>query len=61
VGARPSVEVLVLAFLVLEGMALTAKAFEVHVPKAYLYAAMSFSLVDEGFIIRASSKGILKY
>ncbi|HRK37747.1 MAG TPA: hypothetical protein PK347_05095 [Burkholderiaceae bacterium] len=42
-------------------MALTTKPFELHVPKAYLYAAMSFSLVVECFNIRASSKRILKY
>jgi predicted tellurium resistance membrane protein TerC len=42
------------------GMALTAEAFEVHVPKAYIYAAMSFSLVVEFLNIRARSKRLAK-
>lgn len=56
VDAHPSVKVLALAFLVMVGMALTAEAFEVHVPKAYIYAAMSFSLVVEFLNIRARAK-----
>ena len=56
VDAHPSVKVLALAFLVMVGMALTAEAFEVHVPKAYIYAAMGFSLVVEFLNIRARSK-----
>ena len=60
VDAHPSVKVLALAFLVMVGMALTAEAFEVHVPKAYIYAAMSFSLVVEFLNIRARSKRLAK-
>jgi predicted tellurium resistance membrane protein TerC len=60
VDAHPSVKVLALAFLVMVGMALTAEAFEVHVPKAYIYAAMSFSLVVEGLNIRARSKRLAR-
>jgi predicted tellurium resistance membrane protein TerC len=56
VDAHPSVKVLALAFLVMVGMALTAEAFEVHVPKGYIYAAMSFSLVVEALNIRARAK-----
>lgn len=56
VDAHPSVKVLALAFLVMVGMALTAEAFEVHVPKAYIYAAMAFSLVVEALNIRARGK-----
>ena len=44
VDRHPSVKVLALAFLVMVGMALTAEAFEVHMPKGYIYAAMAFSL-----------------
>ena len=56
VDAHPSVKVLALAFLVMVGMALTAEAFEAHVPKGYIYAAMSFSLVVEALNIRARKK-----
>ncbi len=41
VDAHPSVKVLALAFLVMVGMALTAEAFDAHVPKGYIYAAMA--------------------
>jgi len=56
VDAHPSVKVLALAFLVMVGMALTAEAFEVHIPKGYLYAAMAFSLGVEVLNIRARRK-----
>jgi predicted tellurium resistance membrane protein TerC len=56
VDSHPSVKVLALAFLVMVGMALTAEAFEVHIPKGYLYAAMAFSLGVEMLNIRARAK-----
>ena len=56
VDAHPSVKVLALAFLVMVGMALTAEAFEVHVPKGYIYAAMAFSLSVEALNLRARKK-----
>jgi len=56
VDRHPSVKVLALAFLVMVGMALTAEAFDVHVPKGYIYAAMAFSLAVEALNIRARSK-----
>ena len=56
VDAHPSVKVLALAFLVMVGMALTAEAFEVHIPKGYVYAAMAFSLAVEALNLRARSK-----
>lgn len=56
VDRHPSVKVLALAFLVMVGMALTAEAFDVHVPKGYLYAAMAFSLAVEALNIRARNK-----
>ena len=37
-------------------MALTAEAFDVHVPKGYIYAAMAFSLAVEALNIRARAK-----
>jgi predicted tellurium resistance membrane protein TerC len=56
VEAHPSVKVLALAFLVMVGMALTAEAFDVHVPKGYIYAAMAFSLAVEALNLRARKK-----
>ena len=56
VDRHPSVKVLALAFLVMVGMALTAEAFDVHVPKGYIYAAMAFSLSVEALNIRARSR-----
>ena len=56
VERHPSVKVLALAFLVMVGMALTAEAFDAHVPKGYIYAAMAFSLVVEALNIRARGK-----
>jgi predicted tellurium resistance membrane protein TerC len=47
VDRHPSVKV---------GMALTAEAFDVHVPKGYIYAAMAFSLGVEALNIRARAK-----
>jgi predicted tellurium resistance membrane protein TerC len=56
VDRHPSVKVLALAFLVMVGMELTAEAFDVHVPKGYIYAAMAFSLAVEALNIRSRSK-----
>ena len=56
VERHPSVKVLALAFLIMVGMALTAEAFDAHVPKGYIYAAMAFSLAVEALNIRARSK-----
>ena len=56
VDRHPSVKVLALAFLVMVGMALTAEAFDAHVPKGYIYAAMAFSLAVEALNIRARGR-----
>ncbi len=56
VDLHPSVKVLALAFLVMVGMALTAEAFDVHIPKGYLYASIGFSLGVELLNIRARGK-----
>ncbi|MGE5450889.1 MAG: TerC family protein [Acidobacteriota bacterium] len=56
VDKHPSVKVLALAFLVMVGMALTAEAFDLHVPKGYIYAAMAFSLAVESLNIRSRAK-----
>jgi predicted tellurium resistance membrane protein TerC len=56
VDKHPSVKVLALAFLVMVGMALTAEAFDIHVPKGYIYASMAFSLAVEALNIRSRKK-----
>lgn len=56
VDRHPSVKVLALAFLVMVGMALTAEAFDAHVPKGYIYGAMAFSLAVEALNLRARAK-----
>ncbi len=56
VDRHQSIKVLALAFLVMVGMALTAEAFDQHVPKGYIYAAMAFSLVVEALNIRSRGK-----
>jgi predicted tellurium resistance membrane protein TerC len=56
VDRHPSVKVLALAFLVMVGMALTAEAFDMHVPKGYIYASMAFSLLVEALNIRSRGK-----
>ncbi len=56
VDQHPSIKVLALAFLMMVGMALTAEAFDIHVPKGYIYVAMAFSLAVESLNIRARTK-----
>ena len=60
VDRHASVKVLALAFLVMVGMALTAEAFDQHVPKGYIYAAMAFSLAVEALNIRSRAKRVAK-
>ncbi|MDQ3060109.1 MAG: TerC family protein [Pseudomonadota bacterium] len=56
VDKHPSIKVLALAFLTMVGTLLIAEAFDVHVPKGYVYVAMLFSLSVEALNIRARSK-----
>ena len=56
VERHPSIKVLALSFLVMVGMTLGAEAFDVHVPKAVIYAAIGFSLGVELLNIRARGK-----
>lgn len=49
---HPSLKILALSFLVVVGTLLVAEAFEVHVPKGYIYFAMAFSLGVEAINIR---------
>ncbi len=56
VDRHPSIKVLALSFLTMVGTLLVAEAFDVHVPKAYVYVAMLFSLAVEALNIRARSR-----
>jgi predicted tellurium resistance membrane protein TerC len=52
VHAHPSVKILALSFLLLIGVTLVAEGFGVHIDKAYIYAAMGFSVFVEGLNLR---------
>ncbi|MDO9321138.1 MAG: TerC family protein, partial [Pseudomonas sp.] len=52
IDRHPSLKMLALSFLTLVGTVLIAEAFDVHVPKAYVYFAMAFSLGVEAINIR---------
>ncbi|MDM8543226.1 TerC family protein [Desulfococcaceae bacterium HSG7] len=47
VEAHPTVKILALSFLLLIGLALIGEGFEMHIPKGYIYFAMTFSLFVE--------------
>lgn len=47
ISANPTVVMLALGFLMMIGMTLVADGFGHHVPKGYIYAAMSFSVFVE--------------
>ncbi|HSL76390.1 MAG TPA: TerC family protein [Candidatus Limnocylindrales bacterium] len=53
---HPSVKILALSFLLLIGVTLVADGFGVHVDKAYIYAAMGFSVFVEGLNLRRRRK-----
>ena len=52
VHKHPSVKVLGLAFLLLIGVTLIADGFGLHIDKAYIYAAMGFSVFVEAINLR---------
>ncbi|MDF3934002.1 TerC family protein [Pseudomonas citronellolis] len=52
IDKHPSLKMLALSFLIVVGTVLVAEAFEVHVPKGYVYFAMAFSLAVEAINIR---------
>ena len=54
---HPTIKILALAFLILVGVALTGEAFEMHIPKGYLYFAMAFSFGVEMINIRMRERG----
>ncbi len=56
VSRHPTIKMLALSFLLLIGLTLMVEAFEVHIPKAYIYFAMGFSVFVEMLNIRLRKK-----
>jgi len=53
VAAHPTTKMLALAFLVLIGVALVADGFKFHIPRGYIYFAITFSAAVEFFNVLA--------
>ncbi len=53
---HPTVKMLALSFLLLIGFTLVAEAFDVAIPKGYIYFAMGFSVMVEVLNLRVRSK-----
>ena len=49
---HPTIKILALSFLLLVGMSLVAEGFGQHIPKGYIYFAMSFSVFVEMLNLR---------
>ncbi len=47
VARHPTIKMLALSFLILIGMVLIADSFEFHIPRGYVYFALSFSIFIE--------------
>ena len=62
VDRNPTIKMLALSFLILIGFTLVAEGFDVHIPKGYIYFAMSFSFAVEMLNIRVRSRksGVVK-
>ena len=56
VDKHPTVKMLALSFLLMIGFMLIVEAFEIHVPKGYIYFSMAFSLFVEMLNIRLRKK-----
>ena len=56
IAKNPTLVMLALAFLVMIGVVLIADGFGVHIPKAYIYAAMGFSALVETLNILARNR-----
>jgi predicted tellurium resistance membrane protein TerC len=53
VAEHPTTKMLALAFLVLIGVALVADGFQFHIPRGYIYFAITFSAAVEAFNVLA--------
>lgn len=57
VNQHPTVKMLALSFLLLIGFSLVVEAFEIHIPKGYIYFAMGFSIFVEMLNLRMRARG----
>ena len=57
VNRHPTIKMLALAFLLVIGIVLIADGFDLHIPKAYVYVAMAFSVAVEILNIRLRRRG----
>lgn len=53
---HPTTKMLALSFLLMIGLALIADALDFHIPRAYLYSAMVFSVMVEALNLAAASR-----
>ncbi len=60
VERHPTIKMLALSFLILVGFALMGEGFGLHIPKAYIYFAMAFSLAVEMLNINYRKKRTTK-
>jgi predicted tellurium resistance membrane protein TerC len=56
VARHPTIKMLALSFLLLIGLTLIVEAFDVHIPKGYIYFAMGFSVFVELLNLRLRKK-----
>jgi predicted tellurium resistance membrane protein TerC len=56
VHQHPSVKILALSFLLMIGLTLVLDGFGIHVDKAYIYAAMGFSVFVEALNLRRTTR-----
>jgi predicted tellurium resistance membrane protein TerC len=56
IDAHPTVKMLALAFILLIGMALVADGFHQHIPRAYIYFAIAFSIGVESLNLVARAR-----
>ena len=56
VSKHPTIKMLALSFLLLIGLTLIVEAFDVHIPKGYIYFAMGFSVFVELLNLRLRKK-----
>ncbi len=56
VDRHPTIKMLALSFLLLIGFTLIIEAFDVHIPKGYVYFAMAFSVFVELLNLRVRGK-----
>lgn len=56
VARHPTIKMLALSFLLLIGLTLIVEAFDVHIPKGYVYFAMGFSVFVEMLNLRLRRK-----